>query len=131
MAKDMGVERALHPVDWLSGSELHAAYHASDIVLQPSVYFEPFGLIALEAMACKKPVIASLFGGLPEIVENGITGYTVDARNTEHFADAVVSLLQNTQKAREMGIEGYDRAAREFSPDMQISALLSYYEAKS
>ncbi len=70
-ARQKNLDTAIVPVGWLSGDELKAAYHAANVVIQPSDYFEPFGLIALEAMVCGKPVVASRQGGLPEIIVEG------------------------------------------------------------
>lgn len=97
----------------------------------PSVY-EPFGLVNLEAMACEAPVVASAVGGIPEIVEDGVTGTLVafepasrdesDPADPERFArdlaDAVNELVAEPHRARMMGEAGRRRVVERFGwPD--------------
>ncbi|TME08883.1 MAG: glycosyltransferase family 4 protein [Chloroflexi bacterium] len=85
------------------------------VLAVPSVY-EPLGMVAIEAMACGVPVVASAVGGLPEVVENGNTGILVPPRDPEALAAALIRLLDSPQRARQMGSKGRERATREFSP---------------
>ncbi len=81
------------PVRWLS---------VGDLFLLPSAQ-ESFGLAALEAMACEVPVIASNVGGLPEIVHQGVTGFTSAPDATEEMADNAIALIRNPDRRRAMG----------------------------
>lgn len=72
--------------------DLVALLSVSDLFLLPSIQ-ESFGLAALEAMACGVPVVASRVGGLPEILEDGVTGYTCGPDDVEGMADRGVRLL--------------------------------------
>jgi N-acetyl-alpha-D-glucosaminyl L-malate synthase BshA len=72
--------------------DLVALLSVSDLFLLPSIQ-ESFGLAALEAMACGVPVVASRVGGLPEIIEDGVTGYTCAPDDAEGMADRGVHLL--------------------------------------
>jgi N-acetyl-alpha-D-glucosaminyl L-malate synthase BshA len=88
--------------------DLVAWLSASDLFLLPSAQ-ESFGLAALEAMACEVPVVASNVGGLPEIVEDGVTGFVCPPEDVEAMADRGVALLTDralrasiTQAAAEM-----------------------------
>jgi N-acetyl-alpha-D-glucosaminyl L-malate synthase BshA len=81
------------PVRWLS---------VSDVFLLPSAK-ESFGLAALEAMACEVPVIASNVGGLPEIIENGVNGYSCPPEALEDMAGLVADLLRDDDRRLEMG----------------------------
>ncbi|MDQ5955533.1 MAG: hypothetical protein QG621_536 [Patescibacteria group bacterium] len=100
---------------WLSPHTLRAAYGASNVVVFPSIGFDVFGLVNLEAMAAHKPVVATCFGGAPEIVVDGETGYVVDPRNTQQFAQRVAELLLDEEKAHEMGEKGHARLLQQFS----------------
>ena len=113
---------------WLSGSELKSAYWVSDIVAQPSICFDSFGMVILEAMACKKPVVGTCFGGAPEIVQDGVTGYIVNPFDVETMAVKIIDLLKNPQKARQFGEAGYERAKKHFSLDSQIAKTLAWYQ---
>jgi N-acetyl-alpha-D-glucosaminyl L-malate synthase BshA len=67
---------------------------AADVFLLPSAQ-ESFGLAALEAMACELPVVASRVGGLPEVIEHGVTGFLFPPDDTSSMAQAVMSLLDD------------------------------------
>jgi len=114
-------------IGWLSGDELRAAYCAADIVVVPSVYLDPFPRSNLEAMACQKPVIGTCYGGTPEIIQDGVTGFVVNPFNVELMAAQIVDLLKNPEKARQFGEAGYERVKKYFSLDSQVSQTLSWY----
>jgi glycosyltransferase involved in cell wall biosynthesis len=76
-----------------------------DVFVFPSLQ-EALGTAILEAMAMKKAVVATRVGGIPEIVEEGRTGYLVDPENSAAIAEKVIRLLRNEDLRREMGIQG-------------------------
>jgi D-inositol-3-phosphate glycosyltransferase len=77
-------------------------YSAAEMVVMPSDY-ESFGMVALEAMACGTPVIASDVGGLAFLVRHGRTGYRVPARDPEALADKITRLLTDEGLRRRIG----------------------------
>jgi alpha-maltose-1-phosphate synthase len=82
----------------------------------PSVY-EPLGIVNLEAMACQTAVVASRVGGIPEVVEDGVTGLLVPPEEPALLAEALNALLREPGRAAAMGVAGRERAVREFSWD--------------
>jgi len=82
----------------------------------PSVY-EPLGIVNLEAMACATAVVASRVGGIPEVVDGGVTGLLVPAEDPASLADALNMLLRDPGRADAMGCAGRERAVAEFSWD--------------
>lgn len=114
---------------WLSPEDMRAAYGASDVVLFPSIGFDVFGLVNLEAMSAHKPVVATRFGGAPEIVVDGETGYIVDPRNSIQFSERVAELLIDDAKAHAMGEKGYARLVAEFSAERMARAYEELYRA--
>jgi glycosyltransferase involved in cell wall biosynthesis len=78
----------------------------------------------LEAMALGKPVVATNAGGNVELVEDGKTGFLVPVQNPQALADAILSLLDNPEQAKEMGRQGKEKIAREFS----LSRMVQDYE---
>lgn len=86
-----------------------------DIVVHASTTGEPFGQVIIEGMAQQKPVVATNGGGVPEIVENGVTGLLVPMGDAPAMANAVQYLLENPQAAREMGIQGRERVLASFT----------------
>ena len=115
------------------GSDVHAVgaledvlplLSVSDVFLLPSAQ-ESFGLAALEAMACAVPVVASRVGGLPEVIEHGVTGYLHPPEALDEMADSVVLLLTDEARRRAMGVE----AARQVGERFCADRIVPQYEA--
>ncbi|MFD3823955.1 glycogen synthase [Streptomyces sp. NPDC058625] len=102
--------------------------HAAAFVC-PSVY-EPLGIVNLEAMACGTPVVASRVGGVPEVVEDGVTGVlvTVDDAFEQGLARALDSVVGDPEAARRMGEAGRERAVGEFGWDAVARRTVLLYE---
>ena len=77
------------------------------LVVVPSIKFESFGRIVVEAMALKKPVITSNFGGLKEVNINNKTGYVINVNNTNLLSNKIINLLNNKNKRNSLGYSGY------------------------
>jgi glycosyltransferase involved in cell wall biosynthesis len=114
IAGDLGVSEHAHFLFGLTPEQLFACYANCDAFALPS-RGEGFGLVFLEAMAHAKPVVGGAHGGIPDIVEDGVTGLLVPHGNVERLAQALESLLANPSRAREMGGHGRDRLAKTFS----------------
>jgi len=99
---------------------------ALDILVLPSLR-EPFGLVSLEAMAMKKPVVATNTGGSPEVVIDGKTGLLVPPRDSGALFSAIIRLLKDKELARKMGAAGRERATSFFSSEFTISRLQEMY----
>src|SRR5438477_3269132 len=85
----------------------------SDILLLPSE-LESFGLVALEAMACEVPVIATRVGGVPEVVRDGIDGFLYDVGDVRSMADGCLPILNNPQIREKLGKAAREHAMRDF-----------------
>jgi starch synthase len=92
----------------------------------PSVY-EPLGIVNLEAMACATAVVASRVGGIPEVVDGGVTGLLVPAEDPASLADALNMLLRDPGRADAMGYAGRERAVTEFSWDAVAAQTAALY----
>ena len=104
-------------VDFLgevTDEQLQHLYRSCDIFVAPSLY-ESFGLVYLEAMNYAKPVIGCRTGGVPEVVENAITGVLVEPGSPKALAEAILSLLNSPEKMREMGLAGRQRLLDRFT----------------
>ncbi len=100
---------------------------AADILLLPS-QTEAFGMAALEAMATGLAVVASHAGGLPEVVEDGVTGRLLPVGDLHAMTDAILELLKNPDLADALAEKGRRRARDLFSPDHVVPRYLDLYE---
>jgi glycosyltransferase involved in cell wall biosynthesis len=97
------------------------------LLLLPSEQ-ESFGLAALEAMACQVPVIASRVGGLPEVVDDGETGFLSAVGDVDKMAADAVKLLTDHKARREMGKRARASAVSRYSTDLIIPQYIKFYE---
>lgn len=126
--KDAGIGPAVKLYSWMSTDEMKNFMLASDVVVVPSVYLDPFPTVNLEAMASKKPVVGTCFGGTPEAVIDGTTGFIVNPYDTNLMAQKLLYLLDHQDIAKKMGEAGYDRVKNEFSIEKQVEKTLYYYQ---
>jgi glycosyltransferase involved in cell wall biosynthesis len=114
-------------VDFLGFRADAAALMATmDIVAVPSL-FEPFGIVAVEAMVQARPVVASAVGGLTETVEDGVTGRLVPPGNPQRLAEGLRDLVRSSATRLQMGLAARQRALDLFSPDRTIAAYSQIY----
>lgn len=116
-------------VGWLPQVEMAAAYGAADVVTTPSLCLDTFNLINIEAMSAGKPVVGTTFGGTPEIVIDGVTGYVRNPLKIDAYTDALRTLLEDPLLAEQMGQAGRKRVKEHFSLDRMIDAHLQHYLA--
>jgi phosphatidylinositol alpha-1,6-mannosyltransferase len=112
---------------WLSGDELAAAYGVADVVTVPSICLDCFPTINLEAMAAGKPVVATCYGGSPEAVVDGETGYIVNPFDSGALARRLENLLRDDELRARMGAAGQRRIAGHFTLAHQVGAMESIY----
>lgn len=112
---------------WQSGADLAAAYAAADVVVTPSLCFESFGLVNLEAMRAGKPVVASPWGGPADVVDDGVTGYLVNPLQIGVLAERIGRLLRDRALAARMGAAGRQRVQRLFGLEAQLDAVENLY----
>lgn len=129
LARELGVHERVVPTGWLDGDELQCAYAATDVFVTPSICFDTFGMVNLEAMEHEKPVVATVFGGSPEVVVDGVTGYVRNPFEVEAFAEAIATLLADPERARRFGAAGAERMRTHFHIDRLARDYLAEYEA--
>lgn len=102
VAEQMGINDLVHFLGSKKQSELPSYYSAADIVILPS-HYESFGLVALEAMACARPVLATRVGGLAHLIEHLVTGLLSAPNAPAEMAEHIVALLNDSQMAQQLG----------------------------
>ena len=126
LAKELGISGDVTFLGWVPNAELPAYYRAAAVSVIPSLE-EGFGIPAAEAMGCEVAVVASDAGGLPEVVENGVTGLVVPRGDAAALAQAIGSLLADPERRRRMGQAGRARALRLFDWDRSAEQFEELY----
>ena len=111
---------------WRSPKEVVALYEQADIVVIPSVWEEPFGLVAVEAMAAGRPVVASRVGGLQHIVREEETGLLFEAESSAELAFLLERLLDSAETRCRLGATGRIIAEEHYDWERIIN---TYYPA--
>jgi D-inositol-3-phosphate glycosyltransferase len=111
LAARLGVDHHISFVGAVDHQDLPAYYNAADVCVVPS-YYESFGLVAVESMACGTPVVASRVGGLASTVSDGETGYLIPWRCPEPFAERLELLLENDDLRASFGRAGREAVER-------------------
>lgn len=104
-------------VPWLS---------AADLFLLPSSQ-ESFGMAALEAMACEVPVVASRIGGLPEVIDDGVTGYLRAPDDLQGMVEASVAVLRDRDLRRRVGLAAAEHVRTRFCEDLVVPQYEAFY----
>ena len=100
---------------------------ALDLLVLASTSPEPFGRVLIEAMAAGKPVVATDSGAAPEIVEHGTNGLLVPAGDVQALANAIVSVLEQPERAKEMGRKGQARVQERFDVRHYVDGVEAVY----
>jgi glycosyltransferase involved in cell wall biosynthesis len=125
LARELGV--AGHVVFTGRREDVPAVTAALDVAVLPS-YREALGLTILEAMALSRPVIASDVGGIPEMIEDGVTGLLVPPRDPQALAAAIVRLLRDHPLADTLARAGHDLVHERFCIERMVSAVEEIYD---
>ncbi|MBS0352323.1 MAG: glycosyltransferase family 4 protein [Proteobacteria bacterium] len=109
---------------WVNAAQLETLYSAADILIVPSRW-EGFGLVAIEGMRAKLPVVVSNAGALPEIVDDGVTGVVFPSESSMDLASSIKMLSRMDLTA--VGVAGYERFKKEFSVNRLHRQLVQLY----
>ncbi|MBI3755207.1 MAG: glycosyltransferase family 4 protein [Deltaproteobacteria bacterium] len=99
-----------------------------DLFVLPTLQ-EALGTSFLEAMAMSKPVVGTRVGGVPEVVNEGVSGMLVEPENSAALADAIINLLKNRDKMKKMGDEGRRIVETKYSVDVMVKNLYDFYKS--
>jgi glycosyltransferase involved in cell wall biosynthesis len=126
--KRLGIKSKVIFTGYIADDELFkSAFSACDVFVLPSEY-EAFGLVLLEAMACEKPCVATNVGGVPEVIEKGRTGLLVEYGKSDHLARAIIELLRDDNKRKNMGRAGRERVKANFTWPKIVDQLEHIYK---
>jgi len=109
--------------------EMRAVYEASDIVLYPSIFPEPYGLAVLEAMSCERPVVASAAGGLRENIQHGGTGLLFRPGHLRELYNLAKKLILQPDLGRRIGKDARQYVVQERSVRHFAKSMIDVYRA--
>jgi rhamnosyl/mannosyltransferase len=129
LASESGVADRVMFTGRIPEEELPAYYHAADVYCMSSVeQSEAFGLVQVEAMACRKPVVSCELGnGVSYVNQHGVTGLVVPPRDPAALAGAINQLFEDQALREKLGQQGYARAKREFTLENMWGGMLGVY----
>lgn len=128
IVKSMGLEHKVLFTGFVEEENLLKLQKVADVSVVPSL-FEPFGIVALEAMAAKSPVVVSDTGGLSEIVDHDVTGVKVYPNNTESLAWGISKILQDDNFSKHLKENAYKKILEKYDWDKIAQQTRRMYEA--
>ncbi len=127
LAKDLGIEDHVTWTGLVSDPFSEGVFDVADVVCQVSRWQEAFGQTIVEAMACRKPVIGTRVGGIPELITDGKSGYLVNARDIEGIAEKILQLLKSPELREQMGEVAYSDAKARFDLRQNVRRVIELY----
>lgn len=109
-------------------STIEYYHNMMDIEVYPSIIEESFGVSILEASACQKPVVVSKIGGMPEVVNENVTGLLVKPNDVNSLVHALNYLIQNRQVSVQMGIAGRKWVQENYNLEENVKQMIRIYE---
>jgi glycosyltransferase involved in cell wall biosynthesis len=130
LVRELGIDDCTHFTGYVRYDEVPAYHNMLSISVSVSVAdSESFGVAIIEAGACEKPVVVSKVGGLPEVVEDGVTGLVVPPRDTDATAAAIERLVLDPALRSMMGRAGRERVRRLYDWDDNVRQMIGIYQS--
>jgi glycosyltransferase involved in cell wall biosynthesis len=127
LAEQLGVADRVHLIGQIARTDMPGLLRSADLVVC-SPWYEPFGIVPLEAMACGLPVVASAVGGMLDTVVDGVTGAHVPPRDPAALADVVNDLLNSPSRRAELAKAGLERVRSRYSWDRVAVDTAAVYQ---
>ncbi len=124
---EAGMQDRVTRIGYVPNEMMRPYYQQAELFVMPSL-FEPFGMTSQEAMGCGTPVVASKFGGIRNTIRNGFNGFLVDPSDPREFADAILELLKDDKRCKEIGQNAYEVILEEYSWEAIARRHLDFYE---
>lgn len=133
LIQELGIKGTVKLLGWKQGKEITKLLNKADILLAPSVTSksgdqEGIPVVLIEAMAMGLPVVSTQHSGIPELVENGVSGYLVAERDVNALADEINYLIQHPQDWADMGQEGRSKIESFYNIDQLNDQLVAIYQ---
>ena len=127
MTYHLNLQEHIHFCGQVSHQDKLRLLEQSAFVLLPSMV-EGFGIVVLEAFACKKPVLASKIEALEELVSEGIDGYLADPNSEKEWAEGMLKLFTEQERTQKMGMRGQEKLIKHYAIDRVAGMMVSLYD---
>lgn len=124
---DAGLENDVHLVGRIGRDKIADYFRACDVFALPSLS-EGSGNVLIEAAACGKPTLGSNVAGIPDYIDDGLTGYLFEKGNPQDLSEKLIRILSDAEHARQLGLAGRERVERLHGYDQMIDAILETLE---
>lgn len=128
LSRRLGIADRVTFHGWVDGDKIDALLTQARALVFPSVWHEPGGTVAFEAMVNARAVVMSRVGGMPEIVGDGDTGILVNPGDVNGLARAITHLAVDWHEARLLGDQGYAKVQQKFGFDDHMNQLMGHYD---
>lgn len=127
LAKELHLEGAVEFPGWIDGEAKEEFFRRTHLLAVPSIAYENFPLVSMEAMARCRPVLGSKNGGIPDLIVDGETGRLLPPADVEAWSSAMLECLKDRVTLRRWGLAGRARYEANFRPSNHINGLLNVY----
>jgi glycosyltransferase involved in cell wall biosynthesis len=128
LARRLKISHRVRFLGWQPAEKVERLYAEADVVVVPSRWPEPFGLVGIEAMSHSRPVVAFDVGGISDWLEHGTTGLLVSAADAVGLANALNSLSASSPMRRQMGRAGRDAFLKKFTIEVMLDRLAACFD---
>ena len=128
LARELGIQDRVRFAGWIPHTELTPLYASAALTVVPSRWPEPFGMVGIEAMARARPVVGFAVGGIPDWLDDGVTGLLVSEADTSALAAAIERLLGNAELRTNMGEAALRRVRERYQPRLYLQRLTRILE---
>lgn len=123
LAEELNLTDRVYFKGWVQNEELSSYYQSANVLVVPSRWPEPFGMIGLEAMRYGRPVVAFGVGGIPDWLDHGVTGLLAPEQDINALSWAIASIINNNELANKYGMNGYKALHKKFTFDTYLDDL--------
>ena len=132
LAKELNLEKDTIFTGFITPDEIPKYHNMLDVYVSLSTEdSESFGVAVLEASACEKPVVVSRVGGLPEVVEENVTGFVVQNKNIQEAAEALIKLISDKNLREKIGKAGRERVMKFYNWNDNVAQMVKIYNQLS
>jgi len=125
--REKGMENRVKMIGYVADEMMAPYYQQAQLFVLPSL-FEPFGMTTQEAMACGKPVVASKFGGIRNVINNGKNGILVDPQNAAECAEGMIRILSDDELKASIGAEANKIITEQYSWEAIADRHIGFYQ---